>query len=98
MNHVRFISSNHAVCDKPRMLGLDTVVVDYSDEICKTCMSLIMAYNERIDNYDLALSIPKPGMFQPEDTRVSRQFLAGALAGCLYMFIMALAFFMMFGR
>lgn len=66
MNHIHFLSSNFWVCEKPKMLGLDSVVVDYSDEICKTCMGLIMAWNERQNNYELALSIPSPKREDPD--------------------------------
>lgn len=93
MNHIRFESARE-VCFFPKLLGLETIIVDYSKEICKDCMAAVMNYNDRISNYELALSIPrKPIEIKKERKRYSTEefavlyilgfFLLGVLIGAV---------------
>lgn len=59
MQHITFLSSQKAVCQKPYALGHDFIVVSYEPgESCTTCFSLVMAYNERINKYELTMTLP----------------------------------------
>jgi len=86
VNHIRFESARN-VCEYPRVLGHETIIVDHSREICKNCMGLIMSYNERINNYELALAIPMAGQPVDEDPlAAARGILVGfALATILWL-------------
>lgn len=57
MNHLVYLSTNGWVCEKPDLLGHDFLVVDYSGErMCRICTQLVVAYNAKIDNYELTLA------------------------------------------
>lgn len=86
VNHILFESAR-TVCEYPKVLGRETVIVDYSEEICKDCMALIFNYNERIDNYELALAIPrKPVKRRPmsNSQAKTRGIMIGACAATTF--------------
>lgn len=96
-SHVRFISTNKAVCEKPSTLGYDTVIVDYTaGETCPQCLGLIMAFNDRIDRYDLTLAtVPPHRKHRAEDPLAPfRGLLHGVvIASSFWITVFVIAFF-----
>lgn len=93
MNHIQFFNAQN-VCERPKLLGKEVIVVDYSEELCKSCMKLIMDYNARMSNYELALSIPKPRVTMPPTDDPST-LVRGFLIGMAFATIFCISFFMM---
>lgn len=84
MNHILFESARR-VCDYPKVLGRETIIVDYSREICHDCMALIYNYNERINNYELALAIPMTSKHQKDDPLApARGFMVGVALATVF--------------
>lgn len=97
MNHILFESARE-VCFFPKLLGLETVIVDYSEELCKDCMAIILNYNDRINNYELALSIPRTSNDLPEDPLApSRGFMIGVALATVFWFVFYLVGKLVFG-
>lgn len=66
--HIRYLSTNETVCEKPKKLGYDFVVVDYTGtKACRTCLRLVVAHNAKVDQYELTLAtVPSEKKIPPE--------------------------------
>lgn len=62
MKHIRYMTSNKPVCEKPDMLGSEFIVLDTSpvaDESCDPCLKLVMAHNKREYERDGFVNYPQ---------------------------------------
>lgn len=95
MNHIRFLTTNNAVCESHRELGEDFVVVTYEPgESCKMCLALILRHNAMEGAYNLLVETPLVNdgiVYLPAEKkdRHVMAFLAGTLfADLIFVFIM----------
>ena len=90
MMHLLYLSTNGWVCEKPTLLGHDFLVVDYSGgKMCPHCLRLVVAYNAKVDRYDLTLSLPSEKR-QKEETRES-DFVNGLIFATVFWIAVILA-------
>lgn len=83
MNHIRFLNTNYPVCEKPRSLGHDFVVLDYQDpDTCAMCTSLLFEYNAKSDREELSSAIPTRRAV--EELNPIHTFYIGLLLGCVF--------------
>lgn len=88
MDHITFLSTNKPICFSPKTLGYDAVVYRYLDDPCKTCTSLLVAFNEK--NYREELSLP---IISPPPANREMTFEAGIAIGAIVATILWLTIF-----
>lgn len=101
MHHVVFVSNNKSVCEKPKLLGHDEVLVRYvyGETTCEICMSLIMAHNDKYNRYDLAFTLPENLPKKPAATYHWPEFQHGAVvASIVWVGLLVLLYLMYTGR
>lgn len=62
MKHIRYITSNKPVCEKPDALGSDFIVQDYTprdEAFCNPCYQLVVAHNKHQYERDGLVNYPQ---------------------------------------
>ena len=95
MNHIRFLSDDNPVCEKPKKLGHDVVKIDYSEgESCQRCLLLILQHNSKHRQYDLLVELPEYTPQEPVFRDV--HIMAGFGIATLIWLIVALLCYLLF--
>lgn len=96
MKHIRYLSDNKTVCEKPARMGYDFVVVDTQDEgaNCRVCSDLLFAHNLAEYKREARSQI----VFNPPQHLEERELttIQAALLGCLISSVMWAVIFVLF--
>ena len=83
MKHIRYMTSNKTVCEKPDNLGTDFVTTDYAPadvSSCGICLSLLTAHNKREYEKEGLVNVLQDHNSVQEDPHKSFQGLMVGLA------------------
>lgn len=89
MKHIRYITSNKTVCEKPFALDSDFIVVDngpVNEESCDPCLQIVMAHNKKQYERDNLINFPQ------RHSRASNEDPLGPSMGLFYSFLVISAF------
>lgn len=62
MKHIRYITSNKTVCEKPDGIVSDFIVIDRGprdEAACEPCYQLVVAHNKRQYEREMMINIPQ---------------------------------------
>lgn len=90
MKHIRYMTSNKPVCEKPDALGSDFIVIEQGprdEPSCDPCLKLVQAHNKQKYEQDGLVNYPQSHSFLSGAS--SPEFLNGAgLASLFWIIVM----------
>lgn len=101
MKHIRYISDNKTICEKPTRLGHDFVVLDTSsdpdEDSCHVCSDLLFAHNleeYKRESRTTVFHNPPPPLEDP--LAPSRGFLIGLAVSSAFWLVVLVLFWSVF--